>query len=154
MALIGSEIQRSASYLKNEEHLKSLLHHLSTRQDAVRMGGGKAALEKQRKQGKMTARERIERLVDPGTPFLEVGLFAAWEMYEEYGGAPSSGTAFGTGKIHGRDAVIVANDATVKPGAWFPMTCKKNLRAQEIAIETGIPIIYLVDTAGVFLPLH
>jgi acetyl-CoA carboxylase carboxyltransferase component len=111
-------------------------------------------MEKQRKSGKMTARERIERLVDPGSAFLEIGLFAAWEMYEEYGGAPAAGTVFGIGRIHGRESVIVANDATVKAGAWFPMTCKKNLRAQEIAIENRLPIIYLVDSAGVFLPLQ
>ncbi len=154
MSLIGSEIQKSAGYAKNEEHLRSLLSHLRTREEAVRLGGGKQALEKHRKSGKMTARERIERLIDPGSRFLEIGLFAAWEMYEEYGGAPSAGTVFGSGKIHGRDAVIVANDATVKAGAWFPMTCKKNLRAQEIAIENRIPIIYLVDSAGVFLPLQ
>ncbi|HEX7572594.1 MAG TPA: carboxyl transferase domain-containing protein, partial [Bacteroidota bacterium] len=143
MALIGSELQKSAAHARNEEHLQSLLNHLRTRQDAVRQGGGKAAMEKQRKSGKMSARERIERLIDPGSLFLEIGLFAAWEMYEEYGGAPSAGTVFGIGRIHGRESVIVANDATVKAGAWFPMTCKKNLRAQEIAIENRLPIIYL-----------
>jgi acetyl-CoA carboxylase carboxyltransferase component len=154
MALIGSEIPRSAAYAKNEENLRMLLDRLRTRGETVMAGGGKAAMEKHRKSGKMTARERIARLVDPGSAFLELGLFAAWEMYEEFGGAPSAGTVFGTGRIHGRDAVIVANDATVKAGAWFPMTCKKNLRAQEIAIENRIPIIYLVDSAGVFLPLQ
>src|SRR5271166_6067089 len=128
MALIGSEIQKSGGFVKNEEHCRSLLTHLRTRQDAVRQGGGKAAMEKHRAAGKMSARERIARLIDPGSAFLEIGLFAAWEMYEEYGGAPSAGTVFGTGRISGRDAVIVANDATVKAGAWFPMTCRKNLR--------------------------
>jgi acetyl-CoA carboxylase carboxyltransferase component len=154
MALIGSEIQKSAGFVKNEEHCRSLLTHLRTRQEVVRQGGGKGAMEKHRAAGKMTARERIARLIDPGSAFLEIGLFAAWEMYEEYGGAPSAGTVFGTGRISGREAVIVANDATVKAGAWFPMTCRKNLRAQEIAIENRIPIIYLVDSAGVFLPLQ
>ncbi|HMK39022.1 MAG TPA: carboxyl transferase domain-containing protein [Bacteroidota bacterium] len=154
MALIGSEFQRSAASAKNEEQMQSLLNRLRTREETVREGGGKSAMEKHRNDGKMTARERIARLIDPGSAFLELGLFAAWEMYEEYGGAPSAGTVFGTGRIHGRDAVIVANDATVKAGAWFPMTCKKNLRAQEIAIENRIPIIYLVDSAGVFLPLQ
>jgi 3-methylcrotonyl-CoA carboxylase beta subunit len=154
MALIGSEVQKSAAHAKNEEHMQSLLSHLRTRQEAVRQGGGKGAMEKHRQSGKMTARERIARLIDPGSTFLEIGLFAAWEMYEEYGGAPAAGTVLGIGRIHGRDAVIVANDATVKAGAWFPMTCKKNLRAQEIAIENRIPIIYLVDSAGVFLPLQ
>ena len=154
MALIGSGFQKSAAHARNEEHLQSLLGHLRTRQEAVRQGGGKAALEKQRKSGKMSARERIEHLIDPGSRFLEIGLFAAWEMYEEYGGAPAAGTVLGVGRIHGRESVIVANDATVKAGAWFPMTCKKNLRGQEIAIENRLPIVYLVDSAGVFLPLQ
>jgi 3-methylcrotonyl-CoA carboxylase beta subunit len=154
MALIGSVVQRSAAFGKNEERLQSLMNLLRTREETVRLGGGEAALAKHRKSGKMTARERIAKLIDPGSAFLEIGLFAAWEMYEEYGGAPSAGTVFGTGRISGRDAVIVANDATVKAGAWFPMTCKKNLRAQEISIENRIPIIYLVDSAGVFLPLQ
>jgi acetyl-CoA carboxylase carboxyltransferase component len=154
MALIGSGFQKSAAHAKNEEHLQSLLGHLRTREETVRLGGGKAALEKQRKSGKMSARERIERLIDPGSRFLEIGLFAAWEMYEEYGGAPAAGTVLGVGSIHGRESVIVANDATVKAGAWFPMTCKKNLRGQEIAIENRLPIVYLVDSAGVFLPLQ
>jgi len=154
MALIGSEAQKTGGFAKNEEHCLSLLNHLRTREEAVRQGGGKGATEKHRAAGKMTARERIARLVDPGSRFQEIGLFAAWEMYEEYGGAPSAGTVFGTGRISGREAVIVANDATVKAGAWFPMTCRKNLRAQEIAIDNRIPIIYLVDSAGVFLPLQ
>ena len=154
MALIGSEVQRSAAHARNEEHMQSLLSRLRSREESVRQGGGKAATEEHRKRGKMTARERIGRLIDPGSMFLEVGLFAAWEMYEEYGGAPAAGTVSGIGRIHGREAVIVANDATVKAGAWFPMTCKKNLRAQEIAIENRLPIIYLVDSAGVFLPLQ
>ncbi|MBI2428616.1 MAG: acyl-CoA carboxylase subunit beta [Ignavibacteriales bacterium] len=118
------------------------------------LGGGADAIAKHKKKGKLTARERIGLLVDPKSKFLEVGLFAAHGMYEEYGGAPSSGTVFGIGKIHNRDVVIVANDATVKAGAWFPMTAKKNLRAQEIAIENRLPIVYLVDSAGVFLPLQ
>jgi 3-methylcrotonyl-CoA carboxylase beta subunit len=154
MALIGSALQKTASGAKNEEHMSSLLNTLRTRGESVRLGGGAAAIEKQRGSGKMTARDRVGRLIDRGSAFLEIGLFAAWEMYEEYGGAPSAGTVVGTGKIHGRDAVIVANDATVKAGAWFPLTCKKNLRAQEIAIENRLPIIYLVDSAGVFLPLQ
>ncbi|HUI10512.1 MAG TPA: acyl-CoA carboxylase subunit beta [Bacteroidota bacterium] len=154
MALIGSELQRTAAHTKNEEQMRVLLDLLSTRTLAVREGGGKASLDALARGGKLSARERVARLVDPGTPFLEVGLFAAWEMYEEFGGAPSAGTVAGVGTVEGRDAVIVANDATVKAGAWFPMTCKKNLRAQEIAIENRLPIIYLVDSAGVFLPLQ
>ena len=154
MALIGSELRRTAATAKNEEHMRSLLELLRSRGATVREGGGKAALEALARSGKLSARERIARLIDPGTSFLEIGLFAAWEMYEEFGGAPSSGTVSGVGKIEGRDVVIVANDATVKAGAWFPVTCKKNLRAQEIAIENRLPIVYLVDSAGVFLPLQ
>ena len=154
MALIGSELQRTALQSKNEEHMRSLLELLRTRTGAVSEGGGKAARDALARHGKLSARERIARLIDPGTRFLEIGLFAAWEMYEEFGGAPSAGTVAGVGKVEGRDAVIVANDATVKAGAWFPITCKKNLRAQEIAIDNRLPIVYLVDSAGVFLPLQ
>ncbi|HXO18673.1 MAG TPA: carboxyl transferase domain-containing protein, partial [Thermoanaerobaculia bacterium] len=116
--------------------------------------GGPKALEKQRAQGKMTARERVAALCDPGAPFLELGLWVAEGFYKEYGGAPSAGVVVGIGSIHGRDVVVVANDATVKAGAWFPLTCKKVLRAQEIALENRLPIVYLVDSAGVFLPLQ
>ncbi|MFA6233590.1 MAG: carboxyl transferase domain-containing protein [Bacteroidota bacterium] len=134
--------------------MKNLVRVLHAREEQVKLGGGAKATEKHHARGKMTARERIEGLIDPGSPFLEIGLFAAWGMYEEYGGAPSSGTVFGIGRIKGRDCVIVANDATVKAGAWFPITAKKNLRAQEIAMENRLPIVYLVDSAGVFLPLQ
>ncbi|MBI3786760.1 MAG: acyl-CoA carboxylase subunit beta [Ignavibacteriales bacterium] len=154
MSLIGSEIKKDAAFQKNEENFLALLKSVRSKADIVKMGGGREAMEKHRKRGKLPARERIEKLIDPGTYFLEVGLFAAHGMYEEYGGAPSSGTVFGIGKVHDRDVVIVANDATVKAGAWFPITCKKNLRAQEIAIENRLPIVYLVDSAGVFLPLQ
>jgi len=154
MARIGTDIKQDAQFQKNKEHQLSLLRSLRTKADQVKLGGGKTATEKHRQKGKLLARERIERLIDPGTRFIEIGLFAAYGMYEEYGGAPSSGTIFGVGKIHGRDVVIVANDATVKAGAWFPLTCKKNLRAQEIAMENRLPIAYLVDSAGVFLPLQ
>lgn len=139
---------------KYEEHVRNLLRILKERAEVVKLGSGKEAIEKLHKRGKLTARERIEKLIDPGSYFLEIGLFAAYDMYEEYGGAPSSGTIFGIGIIHGREVVIVANDATVKAGAWFPITCKKNLRAQEIAMENRLPIVYLVDSAGVFLPLQ
>lgn len=154
MALIGSEIKKDATFQKNEEYIRSLLRSLNAEADVVKQGGGKEAIERHRKKGKLFVRERIEKLLDPGSKFLEVGLFAAHGMYEEYGGAPSSGTVFGIGKIHNREVVIVANDATVKAGAWFPVTCKKNLRAQEISIENRLPIVYLVDSAGVFLPLQ
>jgi acetyl-CoA carboxylase carboxyltransferase component len=139
---------------KYADNMKNMVRILQAKADTVKLGGGADAMEKHRKRGKMTARERIQRLIDPESYFLEVGLFTAYGMYEEYGGAPSSGTVFGIGKVHGRDVVIVANDATVKAGAWFPITCKKNLRAQEISMENRLPIVYLVDSAGVFLPLQ
>jgi 3-methylcrotonyl-CoA carboxylase beta subunit len=154
MARIGSDIKKDQAFEKNATHLRGLLKDLQQKEAAIALGGGKEAIERHRKRGKLFVRDRIERLIDPGSRFLEIGLFAAYGMYEEYGGAPSSGTVFGVGKIHGRDVVVVANDATVKAGAWFPITCKKNLRAQEIAIENRLPIVYLVDSAGVFLPLQ
>ena len=120
----------------------------------IRKGGGEKRIEKEHKKGKMTARERIDFLLDDGVPFDEIGLWAAWDMYEEQGGCPSAGVVTGVGKVAGRDCMIVANDATVKAGAWFPMTAKKNLRAQEIAMENHLPVIYLVDSAGVFLPMQ
>lgn len=154
MATIGSSVNRTAAFLKNEETFRAHLATLNSRAEKVKQGGGRAAIEKLHQKGKLSARERIAKLIDPGSEFLEIGLFAAYEMYEEYGGAPSSGTVFGIGRIHGREVVIVANDATVKAGAWFPITTKKNLRAQEIAMENRLPIVYLVDSAGVFLPLQ
>src|SRR5512140_508909 len=114
MRKIGSGLQKSPSFLKNEEHTLNLLGILRQRGDVTRQGGGQQAIERHHARGKLTARERIAALIDPGTAFLEIGLFAAYEMYEEYGGAPSSGTIFGIGIIHGREIVIVANDATVK----------------------------------------
>jgi acetyl-CoA carboxylase carboxyltransferase component len=154
MAHIGKVVRGDAQFEKNKQRVGDLLRVVRSRGEIIKLGGGKKAMEKQHKRGKLTARERIHRLVDPGSPFLEIGLFTAYEMYDEFGGAPSSGTVFGIGRIHGREAVIVANDATVKAGAWFPITCKKNLRAQEISMENRIPIIYLVDSAGVFLPMQ
>ncbi|MDT8325664.1 MAG: carboxyl transferase domain-containing protein, partial [Bacteroidota bacterium] len=114
--------------------MKNLLRVLHAREKQVQAGGGEKAVTRHHARGKMTARERIDALLDEESYFLEIGLFTAWEMYEEYGGAPSAGTVFGVGRIHGRDCVLVANDATVKAGAWFPITAKKNLRAQEIAM--------------------
>lgn len=152
--MIGSEIKKDEAFKRNEEHHKKALKELEAKSALVKLGGGQDAIAKHRKKGKLTARDRIELLIDPQTRFLEIGLFTAYGMYEEYGGAPSSGTIFGIGKIHRRDVVIVANDATVKAGAWFPMTAKKNLRAQEIAMENRLPIVYLVDSAGVFLPMQ
>jgi acetyl-CoA carboxylase carboxyltransferase component len=154
MKKIGKPINENESYLKREDIYKELLRKLKNEKDIIKFGGGTKAIEKHKAKGKLTARERINKLVDNPKDFLELNTFAAYGMYEEYGGAPSSGTIFGIGKIHDRQFVIVANDATVKAGAWFPITAKKNLRAQEIAIENRLPIIYLVDSAGVFLPLQ
>ncbi|HVO75566.1 MAG TPA: carboxyl transferase domain-containing protein [Ignavibacteriaceae bacterium] len=154
MKKIGSEIKESESFLKREDYQKNLLRKLNAERHKVFLGGGKKAVEKHRAKGKLTARERINKLVDNAEEFRELGTFAAYGMYEEYGGAPCAGTIIGIGKVHGKNYLIAANDATVKAGAWFPITAKKNLRAQEIAIENRLPIIYLVDSAGVFLPLQ
>lgn len=134
--------------------MKNLVRKIDNLAKETMLGGGKKAIEKLHTNKKLHCRERVNLLIDEDSYFMEIGLFTAYGMYEEYGGAPSSGTIFGIGNIQGRDCVIVANDATVKAGAWFPITCKKNLRAQEIAIENRLPIIYLVDSAGVFLPLQ
>jgi len=123
-------------------------------EDEIKKGGGVSRIEKEHKKGKMTARERIDFLLDEDTDFDEIGLWAAYEMYEEEGGCPSAGVITGIGTVQGRRCMLVANDATVKAGAWFPMTAKKNLRAQEIAIENHLPLIYLVDSAGVYLPMQ
>lgn len=154
MAVLGTAIKTGEPFRRNAAAMEALLKRIRQEEAVVRMGGGKEAMERHRKRGKLPARERIQKLLDPGPPFLEIGLFTAYGMYQEYGGAPSSGTIAGVGRIHGRETVIVANDATVKAGAWFPITCKKNLRAQEISIENRLPIVYLVDSAGVFLPLQ
>ncbi|NJD23733.1 MAG: acyl-CoA carboxylase subunit beta [Melioribacter sp.] len=154
MAQIGSQINKNESYLRREDFHKNLIRKINAVRETIKLGGGKSAIDKQHEKGKLTARERIEKLIDKDSTFLELNTFAAYDMYHEYGGAPSSGTIFGIGKIKGKNFVIVANDATVKAGAWFPITAKKNLRAQEISIENRLPIIYLVDSAGVFLPLQ
>jgi len=154
MTQIGKALSPDITFHRNDDTMKNMLRILNAKEDIVKLGGGTGAIEKHHKRGKLTARERIQKLIDPGSDFLEIGLFAAYGMYEEYGGAPSSGTVFGIGRIRGRDVVVVANDATVKAGAWFPITCKKNLRAQEISMENKLPIVYLVDSAGVFLPLQ
>lgn len=134
--------------------MKNLLRKLRTKEEKIKLGGGEKEIEKLHKKNKLHCRERINLLIDKDSEFLEIGLYAGDGMYKEYGGAPSAGTVFGIGKVHDRNCVIVANDATVKAGAWFPITCKKNLRAQEIALENRLPIIYLVDSAGVFLPMQ
>jgi acetyl-CoA carboxylase carboxyltransferase component len=154
MKPIGSSLIQNESTLRKEDYYKNLIRKLEAIKDLVKLGGGKNAIAKQHEKGKLTARERIALLIDSDSTFIELSTLAAYGMYDEFGGAPSSGTIYGIGKIHGRNFVIVANDATVKAGAWFPITAKKNLRAQEVAIENRLPIIYLVDSAGVFLPLQ
>ncbi len=154
MKKIGSNIRNQKYYLQREDYYKNLVRKLNGIRAKTELGGGEKAIERQHKKGKLTARERIAKLIDKGSEFIELNTFCAHDMYKEYGGAPGAGTVYGIGKIHGKDFVIVANDATVKAGAWFPLTGKKNLRAQEIAMENHLPIIYLVDSAGVFLPLQ
>jgi 3-methylcrotonyl-CoA carboxylase beta subunit len=139
---------------KNEDINKQLVYDLKTRLKKIYKGGGDKSAAKQKEKGKMLARERIAYLIDKETEFLEIGAFAAEGMYQEQGGCPSAGVVCGIGYVSGRQCMIVANDATVKAGAWFPMTAKKNLRAQEIAMENRLPVIYLVDSAGVFLPMQ
>ena len=134
--------------------VRSLLAELAVQEVEIRQGGGKKAAEAQRAKGRLTVRERLELLLDEDTPFLEIGLWAAHGMYAEYGGAPGAGVVTGIGRVHGRLCMIVANDATVKAGSFFPMTAKKVLRAQTIALENRIPTLYLVDSSGVFLPLQ
>ncbi|MEM7487287.1 MAG: acyl-CoA carboxylase subunit beta [Bacteroidota bacterium] len=142
------------NFNKNEDHNKLKLSELRKRLTAVKLGGGKKRIEKHHAKGKMTARERIEYLLDTDTDSIEIGAFAGDGMYEEHGGCPSAGVVVKIGYVQGKQCVVVANDATVKAGAWFPITGKKNLRAQEISIENKLPIIYLVDSAGVYLPMQ
>ncbi len=139
---------------KNEDQLKQLCFQLKSKAQKTMLGGGEKKIEDQHQKGKLTARERIDYLIDKNSPFLEIGLFVGDGMYKEQGGCPSGGVVTGIGYVKGRQCVIVANDATVKAGAWFPITAKKNLRAQEVAMENHLPIIYLVDSAGVFLPMQ
>ncbi|MFC2187213.1 acyl-CoA carboxylase subunit beta [Fulvivirgaceae bacterium LMO-SS25] len=142
------------NYLRNEDEMKQLCYKLSERRKKVFEGGGQKRIDSHHKKGKLTARERIDYLTDENSNFLEICTFAGDGMYEEEGGCPSGGVVMGIGYVSGRQCVIVANDATVKAGAWFPITAKKNMRAQEIAMENRLPIIYLVDSAGVYLPMQ
>lgn len=133
---------------------QNLIEEIATEQKDIELGGGERAIERQHKKGRLTARERIKKLLDEGSPWQEIGLFAGWQMYSEWGGAKSAGVICGLGKVSGRTVMIIANDATIKAGAFFPMTCKKVLRAQRIAMHCRVPLVYLVDSAGVFLPLQ
>ena len=139
---------------KNEDSQKMAWSDVRQKLDIIEEGGGKKSAQKQKERNKLTARERISYLIDEDKPFIEIGAFAGYEMYPEHGGCPAGGTVSGIGYISGRQCVIVANDQTVKAGAWFPITGKKNLRMQEIAMENKLPIIYIVDSAGVYLPMQ
>jgi acetyl-CoA carboxylase carboxyltransferase component len=145
---------KSPQFEKNARQMTDLLTEIKNQEESIREGGGPKAVDSQHKKNRLTARERIGKLIDPGTHLFELGIYAAYEMYEEWGGAPAAGTITGLGRVAGRMFMIIANDATVKAGAFFPMTAKKVIRAQNIAIDNHIPTIYLVDSAGVFLPLQ
>ncbi|MDC8001582.1 carboxyl transferase domain-containing protein [Aequorivita todarodis] len=142
------------NFNKNEDHNKLLVSELKNKLAKVKLGGGQKRIDKQHAQGKLTARERIAYLLDEKKPSIEIGAFAGDGMYEEHGGAPGGGVVVKIGYVKGKQCIVVANDATVKAGAWFPITAKKNLRAQEISMENRLPIIYLVDSAGVYLPMQ
>lgn len=144
----------SDNFRKNREHMLRLLGEIRSQEEQIRQGGGPKRIQAQHGKNRLTARERLAKLVDPNSRFFELGLFAAHEMYEEWGGAPSGGVVVGLGKVEGRLCMLIANDATVKAGAFFPTTAKKVIRAQHIAMECSLPTIYLVDSAGIFLPLQ
>jgi acetyl-CoA carboxylase carboxyltransferase component len=146
--------QKELDFNYNEDKMRLKIRALEQELDKIYLGGGKAKIEKQHANGKLTARERIDLLLDPNTNRFEVGALAGYGMYKEHGGCPSGGVVIVIGYVKGRQCIVVANDATVKAGAWFPITGKKNLRAQEIAMENKLPIIYLVDSAGVYLPMQ
>jgi len=146
--------EKSAEFEKNSRLMVDRLTGIKNEEEKIRQGGGAKAIEAQHKKNRLTARERIAKLIDAKTEFFELGLYAAYEMYQEWGGAPSAGTITGLARVSGRQVMIIANDATVKAGAFFPMTAKKVIRAQNIAIENHVPTIYLVDSAGIFLPLQ
>src|SRR3954467_11860301 len=151
---LGSNVDVTAPrFQKNARAMADLVTSYAAEQQKIREGGGTKAIESQHGKGRLTARERIHLLVDPGT-FFELGTYAAYGMYEEWGGAPAAGVITGLARVHTRLVMIIANDATVKAGAFFPMTPERGIGAQNIAIENRVPTIYLVDSAGVFLPLQ
>src|SRR5687768_8502695 len=153
MAVLSSRVERESSdFDRRRARMVELVAELRERTARVAQGGGEKAVERHRSRGKLTARERVDRLCDPGTAFLELNALAAWDLYDRQ--APSAGIVTGVGVIEGRDCVIVANDATVKGGSYFPLTVKKHLRAQEVAAQNRLPCIYLVDSGGAFLPLQ
>jgi acetyl-CoA carboxylase carboxyltransferase component len=152
MALLASQVARDETFERRRGRMEELVVELRERTGQIATGGGEKAVERHRSRGKLTARERIDRLTDPGTAFLELSALAAWELYD--GQAPAAGIVTGIGVVEGRQCVVVANDATVKGGSYFPLTVKKHLRAQEIALQNRLPCIYLVDSGGAFLPLQ
>src|SRR5437868_8542005 len=144
----------SSRFEKNMRAMADLVARVRNEEEKIRQGGGRKAIENQHSKSRLTARERVALLLDPGTELFEAAIYAAHGMYEEWGGAPAAGVVTGLGRVHGRLFMLIVNDATVKAGAFFPLTAKKVIRAQNIAIENRIPTIYLVDSAGVFLPLQ
>ncbi len=153
MGVLSSQVERESDvFAQRRERMESLVAELRERSTEIARGGGEKAIERHRSRGKLTARERVDRLLDPGSAFLELGALAGWEMYD--GQAPSAGIVTGIGVVEGQECVIVANDATVKGGTYFPLTVKKHLRAQEVAEQNNLPCIYLVDSGGAFLPLQ
>lgn len=145
---------QNLEFNKNEDELKMMVSEMKSKLDTIHLGGGSKKIEKHKAKGKMTARERIAFLLDKGKPQIEIGAFAGLDMYKEHGGCPGGGVVVIIGYLKGKMVMVIANDATVKAGAWFPITGKKNLRAQEIVMENRLPVIYLVDSAGVYLPLQ
>ena len=152
MAVLSSQVDASDAFDERRARMEALVAELRGRSAQVARGGGEKALEKHRSRGKLTARERVDRLLDPDTAFLELSALAAWQIYD--GQAPGAGIVTGIGTIEGRECVIVANDATVKGGTYYPMTVKKHLRAQEVARANRLPCLYLVDSGGAFLPMQ
>ncbi|HWG56100.1 MAG TPA: carboxyl transferase domain-containing protein [Gaiellaceae bacterium] len=152
MALLTSHVERDETFARRAERMQALVEELRERTAAVARGGGERAVERHRSRGKLPARERIDRLVDPGTAFLELNALAGWGVYDD--AAPSAGIVTGIGVVEGQECVVVANDATVKGGSYFPLTVKKHLRAQEVALQNHLPCLYLVDSGGAFLPLQ
>jgi acetyl-CoA carboxylase carboxyltransferase component len=149
-----NNLKKDVSFNKNEDQIKLMISNLNLKLDEIYLGGGKEKINKQKLKGKLGARERVELLLDKDSPNIEIGALAGYKMYQEHGGCPAGGVVVVMGYVHQKLCIVVANDPTVKAGAWFPITGKKNLRAQEIAMENRIPIIYLVDSAGVYLPLQ
>src|SRR6187431_2937216 len=152
MAVLSTQVTRDEAFASRRERVEGLVAELRERTALVARGGGERSLERHRSRGKLPARERVDRLLDPGTAFLELNALAAWDVYDAQ--APSAGLVTGIGVVEGRECVIVANDATVKGGSYFPLTVKKHLRAQEVAEQNRLPCLYLVDSGGAFLPLQ